>query len=183
MTETTTLAEYQLVSDHPVLRPKESFEGFFRREYRAVLGLAVVLTGDIAAAEDITQDAFTVTFRDWDRVSTLESPEGWVRRIAANRSVSRFRRGVSEVKAILKLARQPMGLHELGNEVSLDLWREVRRLPRRQSQAIALTYLLDQPRQQVAQILGCSEETVKTHLERGRRALAQRLGVNWREGP
>ena len=169
------LGELIWVDDLPVVRAAETFEVFFRREYRPVLGLAVVLSGSVSVAEEITQDAFLATFREWDRVNEFENPEAWVRRIVANRSVSRFRRGVAEAKALLRIGRQGADLDGLAIEVSLDVWRAVRRLPRRQAQVIALTYLHDLPRRAVAEILDCSEETVKTHLDRGRRTLATRL--------
>jgi RNA polymerase sigma-70 factor (ECF subfamily) len=47
-----------------------------------------------------------------------------------------------------------------------------RRLPARQAQAIALTYVDDLPVERIAAVLGCSVNTVKTHLKRGRAALA-----------
>ena len=163
------------MDDLPVVQGAETFESFFRREYRPVLGLAVVLSGSVSAAEELTQDAFLATFRDWDRVRELENPEAWVRRIVANRSVSRFRRSVAEARAVLRLSGAGADREGLINEAALDVWREVRRLPPRQAQAVALTYLHDLSRRAVAEVLGCSEETVKTHLDRGRRTLATRL--------
>lgn len=150
-----------------------AFEAFYRREYRSVLGLAIALTGSRVVGEEIAQDAFTVTYRDWQRVGGLDNPGAWVRRVVANRSVSTFRRSVAEAKALLRLGRRdPEGTVVDG----LEVWDEVRKLPRRQAQVIALTYLDDFPRRDVAEILGCSEETVKTHLERAKRTLAARLG-------
>jgi RNA polymerase sigma-70 factor (ECF subfamily) len=58
---------------------------------------------------------------------------------------------------------------------SIDVWGAVRQLPRRQAQVVALTYLHDLSRRQVAEVLGCAEETVKTHLDRARVTLAERL--------
>jgi RNA polymerase sigma-70 factor (ECF subfamily) len=160
------------VDDLPVVRATESFETFFRREFRAVLGLAVVLSGSVSVAEEITQEAFLATFRAWERVSVFENPEAWVRRIVANRSVSRFRRRVVEARALLRLSPRGVDLDGLAVEVSLDVWQAVRQLPHRQAQVIALTYLLDLPRRGVAEVLDCSEETVKTHLDRARQTLA-----------
>jgi RNA polymerase sigma-70 factor, ECF subfamily len=54
----------------------------------------------------------------------------------------------------------------------------VRALPSRQAQAVALYYLEDRSIQQTAAVLGCAEGTVKAHLAKARRALAQRLGVD-----
>jgi RNA polymerase sigma-70 factor (ECF subfamily) len=156
--------------DEPLL---ETFDGFFRRERRAIVGLAFVLSGSATAAEELAQDAFVAALRDWDRVGRLEDPSAWIRRVVANRSVSRIRRLVLETRHI---RREPDRHWSPGAGVDLDVWREVRRLPKRQAQAITLHYLHDLPRREVAAILGCSEETVKTHLDRGRRTLANRLG-------
>lgn len=164
------------MDDLPVVRAAETFEAFFRREYRPVLGLAVVLSGSVSVAEDLTQDAFLATFREWDRVREFENPGAWVRRIVANRSVSRFRRSVVEARALLRLSGVGADRDGLAIEAALDVWREVRRLPRRQAQVIALTYLHDLSRQAVAEVLDCSEETVKTHLDRGKQTLMNRLG-------
>ena len=182
MVAISNVGELIWVDDLPVVRAAESFEVFFRREYRAVLGLAVVLSGSVSVAQEITQDAFLATFREWDRVREFENPEAWVRRIVANRSVSRFRRGVVEARALLRLRPTRSEESDFQVDASVDLWREVRRLPRRQAQTIALTYLHDLARQDVAEILGCSEETVKTHLERARRTLADRLTSHGGDG-
>jgi RNA polymerase sigma-70 factor (ECF subfamily) len=161
--------------DTPVVAVLEPFEAFFRREYRKVVGLAAVLSGSVGVAEDLAQEAFVATLRQWDRVGRMDNPGAWVRRIVANRSVSLFRRGVSEVKALARLGADHLDQPGLATEISIDVWAEVRRLPKRQAQAIVLTYLLDTPRKEVAEILGCSEETVKTHLERGRARLGDAL--------
>jgi RNA polymerase sigma-70 factor (ECF subfamily) len=59
----------------------------------------------------------------------------------------------------------------------------VRRLPRRQAQAIALHYVLDMGVADIAMTLGCSDSSVKAHLVRGRAALAGRVGVDDEEQP
>ena len=51
----------------------------------------------------------------------------------------------------------------------------MRALPARQAQAVALHYLEDRSLAEIARILGCAEGTVKAHLHRGRRALADAL--------
>ena len=150
-----------------------AFEAFYRREYRSVLGLAVVLSGSRSAGEEIAQDAFTVTYREWGRVGGLDNPGAWVRKVVANRSVSTFRRSMAEAKALLRVGRPDPAVPAVEG---LEVWDEVRKLPRRQAQVVALTYLNDLPRRAVAEILGCSEETVKTHLERAKRTRAGTLG-------
>lgn len=153
----------------------ESFEAFYQREYRSVLGLASVLSGNVSLAEDLTQEAFVATMRQWDRVGQMENPGAWVRKVVANGSVSRFRRAMVEFRAAAGMGDLERDRSALAGEVAIDIWSEIRRLPRRQAQVVALTYLLDLTRREVGETLGCSEETVKTHLERARKQLTDRL--------
>jgi RNA polymerase sigma-70 factor (ECF subfamily) len=160
------------------MRPTESFEAFYRREYRPVLGLAIVLTGDRWEAEDVTQDAFIAAERSWDKIGRYDKPEAWVRRVLANISVSRFRRRLVQQRVVASLPRKATSNREteLSAETA-EVWDAVRHLPKRQAVALALTYLDDWPLEQVADVLGCSPGTVKTHLRRGRATVARRLGA------
>ena len=63
-----------------------------------------------------------------------------------------------------------------------EFWDAVRALPPRQAQAIALYYLEDRPVSDIAEILGCAPDTVKVHLHRGRRTLADTLVSDTEEG-
>lgn len=80
-----------------------TFEAFFRREYRSVLGLAIALNRDRWATEDVTQEAFTAAQRRWSQVGALDRPGAWVRRVVANRSVSRWRRVAAEARALRRM--------------------------------------------------------------------------------
>ena len=73
----------------------------------------------------------------------------------------------------LRSRRQEVG--ELQAEDAV-FWSEVRKLPRRQAQCIALYYVYGCSLADVAMTLGCAEGTVKAHLARGRSRLAVRLG-------
>jgi RNA polymerase sigma-70 factor (ECF subfamily) len=153
----------------------ETFEEFYEREYRSVVGLAYALSGSRSGAEDLAQEAFLVAHNDWDRVGTYDRPDVWVRRVVANLSVSVFRRSMVEAKALARIAfGNTPALPELSAD-DAEFWRAVRSLPRRQAQVIALHYLEDRPVAEVAEIIGTAEGTVKKHLYDGRQALASRL--------
>jgi RNA polymerase sigma-70 factor, ECF subfamily len=164
--------EERLVVEHG-----SSFDEFYAREYRAVLGLALALCGNRWAAEDLAQEAFLAAHRNWLRVSDYPRPDLWVRRVVANLSVSAFRRRMAEARALgrIALGRTPP-LPELSAD-DAGFWQAVRSLPRRQAQVVALHYLEDRSLADIASILGIAVGTVKKHLHDGRRALAERLGV------
>jgi RNA polymerase sigma-70 factor (ECF subfamily) len=157
------------------------FDTFYAAHYRGVLGLAFVLTGDRAAAEELAQDAFCDAFRRWERVGKYDDPGAWVRRAVANRAISRLRRLGREAAALIRLAGR--GSSAIGPMEPEDeaFWAAVRALPPRQAKAVALHYLDDLSVADVGRILGCSESAVKTHLHRGRRALAEALGLDAEE--
>jgi RNA polymerase sigma-70 factor (ECF subfamily) len=138
-----------------------------------VAGLAFVLTGSWTAAEDLTQDAFFAAFRRWDQLRGYDKPGAWVRRAVANRAVSWRRRIGSEARALTRLGgRAAPGVdHATIPSHDRDVWALVRRLPPRQAQVFALTYVEDLPIDRVAAILHIGEETARTHLRRARAAL------------
>jgi len=155
-----------------------SFEQFYDREMPRLVALAQALAGP-AVADDLAQEAMIVAFRKWDQVSTYDHPEAWVRRVCANTAVSMVRRRAAEARALLKLGSRP-------EPAALDpatetFWDEVRRLPRRQAQAIALRYLYDLQVDDIAQTMGCSAGSVKVHLNRARTTLAARLATTEEE--
>lgn len=160
------------------IRAVPDFESFYRREYRAVVGLAYALSGSRLAAEDIAQDAFVAAHRQWDRVASYEQPEAWVRRVVSNLAVSAFRTRMREAGALARLKPRDEYLPALPAE-DVAFWKAVRDLPKRQAQAIALHYLEDRSIGEIARVLGCSQNTVKVHLHKGRARLARRLDERW----
>ncbi|MBN2112814.1 MAG: SigE family RNA polymerase sigma factor [Acidimicrobiia bacterium] len=163
-------------------RALRSFDGFYRREYREVVGLVYALSGSRIAAEDIAQDAFVAAHKRWEQVGRYDKPEAWVRRVAANLAVSAFRTRGREAAALARLKPRNSYLPPMPDE-DADFWKAVRSLPRRQSQVIALHYLEDRPVADIAEILGCAEATVRVHLYNGRAGLSRRLGISPEEQP
>ncbi len=161
----------------PIVLRGETFDAFYRHNFRSLVALVLVLSGSRAAAEDIAQDALLTVLRDWDRVSALEDPAAWVRRVTLNRACSVSRRRMAELRALARLGgrREPLAAMP---EVDEQVWAEVRRLPRRQGQCVALHYLLDCSVAETARTLGCAEGTVKAHLHQARISLANRLGTD-----
>ncbi|GIV00370.1 MAG: hypothetical protein KatS3mg014_1985 [Actinomycetota bacterium] len=77
-------------------RPPEAFEEFFHREYPRLAKAMLLVTGDRADAEDLVQEAMARALERWARVRAMESPAGYVYRIAVNLHRRRLRRGFRE---------------------------------------------------------------------------------------
>ena len=67
-------------------------ERVFREEYGRAVAVLVRVFGDIDAAEEAVQDAFTEAVRRWPESGLPPSPAGWIITTARNRGVDRFRR-------------------------------------------------------------------------------------------
>jgi RNA polymerase sigma-70 factor (ECF subfamily) len=158
-----------------------SFEEFYAAQYAAVVRLAAALVGRWDVAEELVQEAFIALYPRWKRVSRYDAPDAWLRRVVLNRSLSTLRRRAVEARVTARLARHRADAEDL-RVGDADVWQAVSELPKRQAQVIALVFLEDRSVAEVASILECGENTVRTHLGRGRRALARRLAVEEEDG-
>ena len=146
----------------------EPFEAFYLREYPQVVGLLHGLLGSRLVAEELAQETFVVAYRDWDRISGLDNPRAWVRKVAINqrglflraylRQQTKERRRGSGRGGPHQARRRPRG--GLAGHPSL---------PPLQAQVIALHYYEDYSVAQVAAALGKAPGTIKAQLHHGRR--------------
>jgi RNA polymerase sigma-70 factor (ECF subfamily) len=150
----------------------EVYAGSFRR---LVVQLYAV-TGDLGEAQDAVQEAFVRALAAPRRFAELSNPEGWLRAVALNVAISRYRRR-RVLDRIVRDIRPPSPVPDSSPE-HFALMCALRRLPVGQRHAIALHYLVDLPIEEVAETLGVSVGTVKSRLSRGRVALAALLGEN-----
>ena len=148
------------------------FDALFRRELGPITRTAYLVVGDWEVARELAQDAFVQALRHWRKVRDLESPGGWVRRVAIRDAVRTRRRDARGRELALGAAPDAAS----GGSITLDVRDALLALPVRQRAAIVLHYLDDRPVAEIATLLGCSSGSVKTHLARGRHALAALLG-------
>ncbi len=138
-----------------------------------MVALTYALSGSRPVAEDLAQEAFLRAHRDWHRIGSHAVPGAWVRRVATNLAIGRFRRLRSESAAKARLT-VPVSLEPAGAEFDA-FWGEVRRLPKRQAQVVALHYVEDLPIAEIAAVLGIAEGTVKALLFQARQRLERQL--------
>lgn len=147
------------------------FTDFYSASFTRVSMAARAFCGNADVAHESTQEAFARAYARWGRLRRAASPEGWVTKTALNLTRRHFRRRTGAV------AREGAMDALAPSDDRLDLLTALRSLPERQRQAMVLHYLTDCPVAAVAELLGLSESTVKTHLHRGRAALHDLLEV------
>ncbi len=151
----------------------EGLEALFRREFAPMVRALTLVVGDPDAAADAVQDAFLQAHRHWARVSTLEDPAGWVRHAALNRVRNQCRGKRRLAAALPRLVRSDPPVLEPAEAV--DVVPALAALPPQQRAAVALYYLLDQPTSAIAESMGITEATVRSHLRNARLRLAGSL--------
>ena len=67
-------------------------ERIFRAEYGRAVSVLIRLLGDIDAAEEAVQDAFTKAVERWPAAGVPPSPQGWIITTARNGAIDRLRR-------------------------------------------------------------------------------------------
>jgi RNA polymerase sigma-70 factor (sigma-E family) len=151
-------------------------DGLFRAHATPLLRLAVVLTGDRSLAEELVQEAFVRL----QRSGALPAPGAelaYLRRTVVNLSHGHHRH--LRVVRSRRLDRQPDGaaaeLDAVRRDGQQQIAAAVRALPDRQRDCIVLRFYAELTDTEIADALGISPGSVKTHLHRARAALADRL--------
>jgi RNA polymerase sigma-70 factor (sigma-E family) len=137
----------------------------------SLLRFARALIGDRGVAEDVVQDVLTQLVAEPERFEDVEDLDAYVRRMVVNRFISWGRKW---------FRIRPTALVE-GPSVHADPFdgvldrHELRlglaTLPRRQRAVLVLRYYEDLADIEIAELLGCSPGTVRSHASRALSAL------------
>jgi RNA polymerase sigma-70 factor (ECF subfamily) len=164
------------VATVPVPGRGASFDQVFLEAYpRLVRSLTLVCRGDAEAAADCVADAFERAFVRWRKVSRLDDPVGWIRRVAINRATDGGRRLRRRDRAVERLASSTPVATELPEPADTTLADAVAALSPQQRAVVALFYLDDLSVAEVAATMELSEGAVKYHLHEAR----ERLRTTW----
>jgi RNA polymerase sigma-70 factor (sigma-E family) len=175
---------YSLSSPTQDWRPVD-FEEFAADRLPSLTRYATMLAGSREVAEDVVQDALVKTHAKWKKISTLDRPDLYVKRIVTNEFMSlRRRRKVStvplepEFAEVVHADRAPS--HE---ETSADrdaLWAELARLPRQGRAVLVLRFYEGLSDNEIAIVLNCRPGTVRGYGSRALAALRIEL-ADWRQ--
>ena len=156
-------------------RSSADFDAFYAATAPGMVRALVPLTGELAEAEDVAQEAYERAWLHWSTVCDCASPEAWVRTVARRLAVSRWRRMRNASTAWVR--RMPAKVVPDLDPAYRALIEALRELPPKQRVAIVLHHLVDLPVEQVAAETGSSVSAVKKQLTRGRSGI---VGAAWR---
>ncbi len=155
---------------------KKAFEELYRTHVDGVYTLALRMTGEIQAAEDITQEIF---IRVWRKIETFRGKSAfgtWLYRLSMNEILRRRR----------QLNRRPVPLQDRDIRVSeedpadkaairLDLQNAISGLPFRCRGVLILHDLMGYNHREIAGIMKITPGTSKAHLHKAKNLLNREL--------
>lgn len=156
---------------------RRRYEGAFGllldRYQDKVFRLAFSIVKEAGRAEEVTQDIFLKLWKALPFYDGRAALSTWLYTIARNTCYSTFRRESLRMSVPVEGLAEPSRHETFSQHAETEQLLE--RLPRVQREVITLFYLEDQSIQDVAQMLDLPQGTVKSHLHRARRALAEMM--------
>jgi RNA polymerase sigma factor (sigma-70 family) len=166
MTDAPPLAER---SARTPLEPAADFESFYLANRVRLFRALVVVTRDVHAAEEVSQDAFVAVWERWDRVRRMNDPTGYLYRTALNGWFQTRRRAVRAARRIAVPRRNADPLETIEDRDVLA--RRLLELPARQRAALVLTDYFGDDSVEASRALGIRPGTVRRLASKGRAAL------------
>ena len=164
---------------------QQAIAQLYDRTSKRAYYLAKQLVKDEDQAQDIVQDAYVKVFTNLHLLEQVENFQGWLNTIVVNKSKDYLK------KKKPMLFSQMVSEEDEGSELDFEdeggyfspdkrvdytetkrlIQGMIDRLPQEQRMAIVLFYLEEMPVKQIARVMECSEGTVKSRLNYGRKAI------------
>jgi RNA polymerase sigma-70 factor (ECF subfamily) len=148
-----------------------SFDEVYAAHYADLTVQLYAYFGDRQEAQDVVQEAFTRALTRWKIISRYDDPVSWIRRVAWNMAVSRWRRGRTAFRFLAGQRIEDTYLDGPDPD-RVALFAALAKLPDTHRRAVVLRYMGDLTVAEIADREGVPEGTVKSWLHRARTALA-----------
>ena len=159
---------------------ENSFENLVNEHGRQVLNTALRVLGDVNLANDVHQEVFLAIWKRWPSYNGHTNWPAYLYRVTVRKALEAARRRNGCQDAALP-ERQDTDQRPESNlradELQQKLAVALARLPQRQADVFVLRRLEGLETAEVAELLGCSHQTVRVHLHRGLRKLSRLLSA------
>jgi RNA polymerase sigma-70 factor (ECF subfamily) len=168
------------------------FRGVVERHQRMVFSLALRVTGEYGAAEEVAQDVFLELFRSAEKLSSEDHVRFWLRKVTVHRATDALRRQAHRPETYADQwvddAAGPDGYETAGaGTVAVGAVLEARleellgSLPEAMRVVVVLRYQEDMMPDEIARLLGQPVATVKSNLQRGLKLLRRKAEITMKE--
>jgi RNA polymerase sigma factor (sigma-70 family) len=152
-------------------RSDPEFEEAFRDLFSLAHRVARRILADPDRAEDVAAEALSRAYAHWDRIGDQPYLDAWVVKVASNLALNIIRRRPPPVPREIVLSEEDAAVNHM------LLVETLAHVSARQREVLILRHLAGFSEVEIANHLGLGLGTVKTHLRRGREAMAAQLGT------
>src|SRR5579871_4115956 len=156
----------------PGLELLERQNRFVSEHLRRILAQIYRLVGNLADAQDLTQEAFIKALQRQDQLKDEQKAAHWLSRIATNTAIDFLRRSgratFCEIEEAPERHSESPEQELLRSEQRNYLEDGLRLLSPRERAALILRDVEDLPAEEVARRLDCSKATVRSHIANAR---------------
>lgn len=163
-------------SDAAVSESQDQQSRFVTENLRRIFLLIYHRVGNVADAQDLTQEAFIKALQRQDQLKDMEKAAHWLSRIASNTAIDFLRRhgrvNFCDIDEVPEPISSPSS--ESPEQILLDTERRayldggLALLTQRERTALLLRDVEGLPAEEVARQLGCSKATVRSHIANAR---------------
>ncbi len=161
----------------PVLQDAaERQNRFINDNLRRIFLLIYRMVGNVADAQDLTQEVFIKALQRQDQLKDAEKAAHWLSRIATNTAIDFLRRhgrvSFCELEGVVEPISTPPS--ESPEQMLIRAERQsileggLSVLTARERAALLLRDVEDMPAEEVARVLNCSKATVRSHIANAR---------------
>ena len=177
------LGDMALVTQVAVFHNKRAFDQLVRKYQSPVRRFFLNQTlGDEQLSDDLAQETFIKAYMNITKFRGMASFSTWLMRIAYNVFYDNLRAKRLEVSGerIDQLQSCPLTSHSspLTSTLRLDLYSALSQLKEEERTCITLQLIDGYPIDEISRITGITENTVKSHLRRGKEKMANYLKAN-----
>jgi len=156
-------------------RSDEAYLEYVHGRIPTLRRVAYLLCGDEHQADDLVQETITKLYARWPRISGVDNVDAYVHTMLVRAFLDEKRRGWWRVRLFGSPPERPADAGGTPEDRTV-LRAALAQVPPRQQAVLVLRFLCDLPVADVAQILGCSDGTVKSQTSHGLNALRKILG-------
>jgi len=185
-------SDLALVTQVAVLHNKRAFDQLVRKYQSPVRRFLLNLTlGNEALTEDLAQDTFLKAYEHMGQFRGRSSLQTWLFRIAYNAFYDYKRKENGKVKnedldsagpAVESMAAAKTSLSTSSTSLRIDIHTALATLKDEERTCITLQFIDGQSIDEIARITGLPQNTVKSHLKRGKDKLKTYLKENGYDG-
>ena len=164
------------LNSSPTPSEREAQDRFVRENLRRVFSIIYRIVGNVADAQDLTQETFIKALQRKDQLKDAQKGAQWLGRVASNTAIDFLRRkarvNFTEIDSLAEPLPDPVArradVEMLRSEEAEHLDQCLSTLSVRERTALVLRDVEDIPASEVAKLLGCSPATVRSHIANAR---------------